>query len=397
MKPTLPIALTALVLAGSSGTAFAAGSAPPPVTQERQAGGCIAASKAVTSSAPWTVTRLDLARTQQLSTGRGITVAVVGSGVERGASKQLDGQVVDAPDIAGHGSAAKDCVGHGTVLAGLIAAKPAAGTGFVGIAPGAKIYSVAVTDSTGATTPDAIAAGIDAAIAAHAQVIDVAVATPTASAQLQTAVHNATKAGSLVVAPATTDKQSQPSQVFPAAYPDVLSVAASGSDGVLPDSEEIGAPVDLTAPGNGVIGVGPGGGEFTGNGPSFATAYAAGAAALVESYQGHLSPAELAHRLEATAVHPGEPVPAPGAGYGELDPYAALTTLLPDASGSSADHSLSAGSGRIAISRPPAPAARNSALGVAAASFALVVLVALAAVIIPRGRRRSWRSGEPVV
>lgn len=394
MKPALPATLAVLALVALSGTESAAAQTPPPVAQQRQDPGCLAVSKVAASGTPWTVARLDLAQAHQLSTGRGITVAVLGSGVEQGASKQLAGQVVNGPTIAGNGSAAKDCVGHGTVLAGLIAARPVTGNGFVGIAPGARIYSLSVTDNAGAATPHSIAQGIDAAVAAHAQIIDVAVVTSETSPALTKAVRKATAAGSLIVAPAAADGQTQAAKVYPAAYPGVLSVTAGGPDGVLPNSEAIGAPVGLTAPGNSVIGIGPGGGVYIGSGPSFATAFAAGTAALVVSYRGALRPAELLQRLEATAVHPGGALPTTGAGYGELDPLAALTTLLPDGVGfGTAAPTAPAAPTRIALVQTATPGARNAAFGVAAASLVLVAVVVMAAAVVRRGRRRSWRPG----
>src|SRR5262249_18219449 len=150
---------------------------------------------------PWPQTELNLDRAWQLAQGGSITVAVLDTGVDSSGSPQLAGQVSSGPDIAG--AAHTDCVGHGTFLAGLIAAKSGTGSEFLGIAPQAHIYAVAVTDQSGATTPAAIARGIDAAVAAGAAVIDVGVPTSTDSAQLAEAVHRATAAGVLVVAPAT--------------------------------------------------------------------------------------------------------------------------------------------------------------------------------------------------
>lgn len=399
MKPTTAVAVAAALSAAlSCGTAASASAAsaassattPPPVSQQREDGqGCVGGSHVVAPGTPWAVRALDLARAQQLGTGGGVTVAVLDTGVQTGAARQLAGQVTDGPHI--EGPAGRDCVGHGTFVAGLIAARPGTGNGFVGIAPGAHVYALAVTDDTGATSPGAIAAGIDAAVAAHARVIDVSVATTTGSAKLTQAVRHATAAGSLVVAPATADDQTQAAPVYPAACPGVLSVAATGSDGVLPGSEAIGAPVDLVAPGEGVTGVGPGGGDFTGTGAGYAAAYVAGAAALVDSYRGPLSPAALVQRLEATALHPGTALPSPAAGYGELDPLAAMSTLPPTPTAPAGHHAPPAA--RLTVARPPAPSTRDAALAVAAAGLAVVALVALTALTITRGRRRGWRPG----
>ena len=400
MKSLAPLALggvLAAALSAATPPALAASAPLPPVSQRSLSDrGCLAASRGTVPGVPWASRALDLDRTGQLSTGASVTVAVLDTGVSPGGSPQLSGQVTAGLKIVG--PANQDCVGHGTFVASLIAAKPQPGTGFAGIAPGAHLFALAVTDRNGDTAPDAIAAAIRAAMAAGARVIDVSVATYAPSANLAAAVRLAVAGGALVVAPSVLDDQSQAAPVYPASYPGVLSVADAGAGGGLPSSEVIGAPVDLVAPGDDVVGIGPAGGYFAGTGASYATAYVAGAAALVDSYLGRMPPARLIHRLEATAVHPGTRLPDPRAGYGEVDPYAAMSMILPEESAASpAAARPGAGpvarAGRLAVPRPPGRAAMKAGTAVAAGSVALVVCVALAALTVVRGRRRGWRPG----
>lgn len=386
--------LVVLPAVGAAHAVAADGSALPEMSQQLQSDQkCVHASTAVAEETPWPQSSLALGRIGQHGAGRRVTVAVLDTGVDAHGSPQLAGQVT----LVKGASAGKDCVGHGTFVAGLIAAKPRSDTAFSGIAPQARIDALKVTDDTGAATAASIAAGIDAAVAAHARIIEVSVGTPKPSPQLKTSVKAALVAGALVIASATLDGQQQPARIYPAAYPQVLSVADAGPAGAVRDSAVVGAPPDLTAPGQNVVGIGPGGtGNFTGSGASYATAFAAGAAALVESYRGDLTPVQLAHRLETTAVHPGGDLPDPRAGYGAVDPYAAMTVVLPEESG---PVPRPAGEPRTALRVPPPPgqSARHAGLATALGASLLTVVVVLIAMTVVRGRRRGWKPGGPIV
>ncbi len=112
-------------------------------------------------------------RQQGITPGEGVTVAVVDSGVATKADAVIS--VVERKD-AGNGTP-EPTEYHGTAVAGLIAGKPRTKKdgGAVGIAPGAQIFDVQVYDSAGAVgddptqqpiTPESVAAGLDAVIAA---------------------------------------------------------------------------------------------------------------------------------------------------------------------------------------------------------------------------------------
>jgi hypothetical protein len=118
---------------------------------------------------------------------------------------------------------------------------------------------------------------------------------------------------------------------YPGAYPDVLAVAAIGPNG--PAAGSITGPggtaaarVDVAAPGESVMSVGPGGdGHFTGSSAVFAAAFAGGAAALVRGYDPSLTAAQVSTRLETTAYRPSGRLPDPAVGYGTVDPLAAVS------------------------------------------------------------------------
>ncbi|MDH6707594.1 membrane-anchored mycosin MYCP [Kitasatospora sp. MAA19] len=373
----------------------------PVIGQNRGAGrpdGCLKPSDKGTDRTPWAQTYLRPEAAWQLSRGAGVTVAVVGSGVDP-ASGVLDGRLTPGPREFGTGDSTRDCVGHGTFLAGLIAARRQDGVGFAGIAPEARILAVAVTDDAGITTPALLAKGVRDAADGGARVIAVGLALPTGEAELGDAVRYATGKGALVIAPAAPDQggtspsapSAPPAAAYPAALPDVLAVSDLAPNGAPPSGAADAVRVDLAAPGDAVLSVGPGGkGYFTGAGPSFATALVAGTAALALAYRPDLTPARLADRLRATAYHPGTALPDPHLGYGTVDPLAALSTPLPGDATATPRPALTVS---LVQAPPPDPAPHQAAL-IAGGTVAGVTLIVGAALMCTAGRRRAWRPGR---
>ncbi|MDG4795726.1 S8 family serine peptidase [Micromonospora sp. WMMD1082] len=267
-----------------------------------------------------------------LTGGRGTVVAVVDTGVSR-VSPSLAGAVRSGRDVVTGGPATDDCLGRGTALAGIVAARPTPGTAMAGMAPESEVLPIRVVDPAGRVPPDALADGIRAAAAERATVILVGAGVPIDSAGLRAAVAEAVAADSLIVAVATTgDDGSEVS--YPAAYPQVLAVTGVNVDGApiaAGDPSQAGGrqgSVDLAAPAAGGYSIGPAGpGHYRVGGPAVAAAYVAGTAALVRSYHPGLGWSQVRDRLLATA----EPPPARYAGAlgaGTVDPYAAVSGVV---------------------------------------------------------------------
>ena len=346
------------------------------------------------STEPWAQQALDFSSAWPLTQGQGITVAVVDSGVDY--TPQLAGKV-DAVDVTKTGF--QDCVGHGTAVAAIIAARnlQAQGVPFEGVAPRVRILSVKVNDAeagNSATTGDAntLAQGIIDAATLNAQVINVSVQTRSTVA-LSRAVRFALSRGAVIVAAGGNDgPDTGTGPFYPASYryPGVLSVGAVASDGSLAPFSDLGSNVAVTAPGVNVTSAWPGGfrdGNLSGT--SFATAFVSGVAALVRSRFPGLSAAAVARRIEATA-NGGT---GPGTGDGLVNPLQAVTAILPPAA---PGPSPSARPQPVSVPRVPPPdrAVRATALTVTAAALGAAALVALGAVVISRGRRRRWRAGR---
>lgn len=338
---------------------------------------CTAASDRTARYATWAQQSLSLPNAWQLSRGEGVTVAVVDTGVSATAPA-LSGRVTAV------GDAGEDCVGHGTFTAGLVAAAATSGTAFRGVAPAARVLAVRGTDRRGTATADLVADGIRAAVDRGAEVIAVVPALTTGEDELTAAVRYAVGHDVLVVAAAAPDVQPKSTDTpvgtyWPASAPGALSVVGVLADGSVLDSAASVTEADLAAPGGPVVGIGPhGSGHYIGLGSSAAAAFAAGTAALVRAYHPKLTAAETAERLTASA--------APTSDAPRLDPYAALS-MVPAGSGPPAAPSSAAPLHLPAVNATP----RNRALLAAGVMAVLVLVVAAAAVVIPRGRARGWR------
>lgn len=392
-----------LGLLGGTAAADPNASTPPPQTPiapplADPAGGgssaqqCTVGSDVVVRPKPWTQDRLTPVRAWELSTGKGVTVAVIDSGVQATAP-QLAGQVLPGFDVVGDtGRGDSDCAGHGTFVAGIIAARPMPGVGFTGIAPGVKILPIRQSIASKDGTASGMAKAIRLAVAAGATVINVSSSSFFDSADLRAAVGFAEAHDVLIVAAAANEAAAGNPKSYPASYPGVVAVGAIGPDGQRGDFSETGDFIDLVAPGVDVLSVAArGNGHLVGQGTSFSAPFVAGTAALIRSYYPGLPAAAVKRRLELTADHPGTRLPDPQLGYGVVNPFAAVSTVIPN---EGATGRADAAPERIPLPGPPAAPDHRKWTVVwvfALGALGLAILGPTLAVLIPRGRRRGWR------
>jgi membrane-anchored mycosin MYCP len=348
-------------------------------------------------------------RLAPLATGAGVRVAVLDSGVDAG-HPQLRGRVARGLDLL-HGGpdAREDCVGHGTGVASIIAARPVAGVGFRGLAPDATVVPVRITEKEQIDGRDVGDDGSPAQFAeaiewaadrrgGDADVINLSVVMTADDPRVRRAVAGALERGVVVVAAAGNGGaagQGNPTP-YPAAYPGVIGVGAVTAAGVRAGFSQQGRYVDLVAAGEGVTMAALRSGHTARQGTSFAAPFvAATAALLVQRFPG-LSPAQVQRRLVATAD------PAPGGrrsdeyGFGLLNPYRALTeTLGPEVAPSPPPAAVHAEDPAVLALRQRRGEAQRRALLVGAAGAAVVLLAGVAAAAVRRGRRRGWRPAGP--
>ncbi|MHA6763173.1 type VII secretion-associated serine protease mycosin [Streptacidiphilus sp. PAMC 29251] len=307
--------------------------APPSALQSN--GKCVFPATAITST-PWSLQRVLLPQLWHYATGKGVTVAVIDTGVDD-TNPQLRGAVEVGKDfLPGQpGGSLTDPVGHGTMVAGIIAARPASGTGFVGLARDATILALRQNDAQGSGTADTMAYAVNEAVRRGADVINisqdvskdgkpVAVA---ADSKLARAVAAAIKAKVVVVAAAGNENLSVPT--YPASLPGVLGVGASDRDDERADAfSETGSSVGVAAPGVDMVSTVPKGGHCVDSGTSFAAPYVAGVAALLKQEHRDWTPAEIIARIEQTAQRT-DLGRNDFIGWGVVDPVAALSDDSP--------------------------------------------------------------------
>jgi len=230
--------------------------------------------------------------------GRGIKVAVVDTGIAEHPDLDIDGgeNTVVGEDKSEFGDNGK---GHGTHVAGIIAARGRPPAGVRGLSPAVTLrsYRVFGQDSDSATNY-AITKAIDRAVEDGCDLINLSLGGGPADEAIESAIQYARSQGSLVIAAAGNDRRQPVS--FPASYSLALAVSAMGRKGTFPSGttqtgevaspygtdkknfvaafSNVGPEVDLTAPGVGIISTYPGGHAVL-DGTSMSCPAAVGAAA----------------------------------------------------------------------------------------------------------------------
>jgi subtilisin len=248
--------------------------------------------------------------------------------LDMGVGPNADINVVGGYDCTGQ-STTFDNGGHGTHVAGIAGAKDN-GIGIVGVAPGARIWSIKVLDAFDGNWSWVIC-GIDW-VTAHADVIEVAnmsigetlgAANQVFDGPMHEAIRRSVAAG-VTYAVAAGNGAQDAANVIPATYPEVITVSAIGDSDGKPGGlgpamgstgddrfasfSDYGADVDIAAPGVATLSTAPYDGLSTMSGTSFATPHVVGAIALYLAQHGRVGPAAVKAALLATA----DPGPIPG-------------------------------------------------------------------------------------
>ncbi|MFD4667149.1 S8 family serine peptidase [Streptomyces halstedii] len=217
-----------------------AGSAPSAVASDAQ-------------SKQWYLEPMHAEEMWKTATGEGIKVAVIDTGVNP-STPSLKGQVLKGLDATGaEGDETDDYNGHGTTMAELIAGTGRGG-GLKGLAPGAKIIPMRVADATWQNkgslnaydTTDAIRAAADS----DAQIISMSFGNDFKLDQEIEAAKYARSKGKLFFAAVGNEAKKGNNPVYPAAYPDVVGVAATDRQGKASETSQHGDFVDIAAPGD---------------------------------------------------------------------------------------------------------------------------------------------------
>ncbi|MFI7130801.1 S8 family serine peptidase [Nonomuraea sp. NPDC050153] len=340
---------------------------------------------------PWAQRRLDIRTAWRLSTGVGVRVAIIDSGLDT-KHPQLRG-FSNFIDITGTGYT--DCVGHGTAVTGIIAGRVYPGVAFHGVAPQATVIELKQSNQSEGQVAN-LATAIDKAVQLKADVINISIKAAD-NPTLKAAVQNALANDAVIVAAAgnITDKNKDV-PAYPGSYEGVLAVGSATPDGLRADSSSTATPVGVLGPGVDITAPWPRGAyKLDLEGSSFGAAYVSGTAALVRARFPHLDQEQVRRRIIATADGSvGE-----GTGAGMVNPVLAVSAVLPFEP-----------TGRpVVAAPPPAPISadaiakvppkdvltRNLSLAVFAGALILATMIGALGLLLPLGRSRGWRVDPP--
>lgn len=330
------VAAGMLVLPGLAATPASAGAGARPASS-----GPAIAVRSIRSAEQAQLSAINAAQAWAVTRGRGVTVAVLDTGVD-GSIPDLAGSVTTGPDE----TAGVDPAGyhaphlHGTYIASLIAGHGSGAgrrSGVIGVAPAAVILSVRVILDNGepgfgefaakSASDDAIGTGIRYAVGHGAGVINMSLGSTAPTKGLRAALAYATAHGVVVVAAAGNNGAAQHGYTplsYPAAFPGVIAVAAVGLNGKRAAFSDDNSSVVLSAPGLNVVGAGPGGSYLEADGTSPASAIVAGVAALIRARYPRLTPVQVEQAMLSSARHRPPGGYSPATGFGEVDAPAAL-------------------------------------------------------------------------
>ncbi|MFH8474337.1 type VII secretion-associated serine protease mycosin [Streptomyces sp. NPDC018000] len=352
----------------------------------------------------WGLQALHTEQAWRTTKGKGITVAIVDTGVD-GSLPDLAGQVLPGKDMIGFGAGRGDrsWARHGTAMAGIIAGHghgAGGGDGVMGIAPEAKILPVRVileaSDPARAKAREshgtALADGIRWAADHGADVINLSLGDDSESAHPESgedaAIQYALKKGAVVVASAGNGGEKGDHISYPAAYPGVIAAAAVDRYGTHAAFSTRRWYATVSAPGVDIVVAAPDRQYYVEWGTSAAAAFVSGAVALVRAAHPGLTPAQIKQLLTDTARSAPPSGRDDARGYGMVDPAAAIkagATLRP--AGLRAD-SAEAGYRKRYFGPGPAPEHQDSgpAGWLAPAAGALGAVLLAVAVVLWRGR-----------
>ena len=263
----------------------------------------------------WGVNRIEAPQAWQITRGdQSIIVAVLDTGIDKD-NQDLAKRVVAEINLT-DSSTSNDLYGHGTHMAGTIAA----------IAPECRLMNVKVADDVGRCKPSVVARGIIWAVDHGARVINISLAM-IASPDLEEAVNYAWSQGAIIIAAAGNKGGSEPS--YPAYYANCLAVAGINKNNSLALLSSYGDWVDVAAPGFNIYSELPQNEYGYKTGTSAAGSHVSGVAALVFSIaEDSNSNGAVNDEVRWAIENSCTPVAADGIGEGLVNAFQAVTETI---------------------------------------------------------------------
>jgi len=303
------LSTTVLALALDSTTSFAATGGDPLLDQQW-------GLTAIGAPSVWSVTR-----------GAGITVAVIdsGSGPHPDLDANLDAGRTMFGSIDSVGVLDIDNAGHGSHVAGIIAAVANNAIGGSGVAPQSRILPIRVLDAQGSGDSKDVYKAVRFAVDSGTKVINLSLGGATESTSLTAAIQYAVDRNVLVVAAAGNGAADSPPK-WPAASDLALAVTAVDRNNSVTSFDQRGDYIDLAAPGASILSTASNDYKIQ-SGTSMAAAFVTGAAALLFAAQPSITAAQVRDVLQRTATDIGAPGRDTTFGYGLINLVAAFAEL----------------------------------------------------------------------
>lgn len=253
-------------------------------------------------------------------TGKNVKVAVVDTGVANNPSLQNVKRysfVDDDPSTRIDESSPYDTDGHGTFVAGIIAAGYTYYTRYdhiIGVAPNASLYSLKVFEQDGASMESLLKA-LEWSIDNHIDIVNMSLGTPEDDAVLKNAVQKAYNAGITLVAAAGNDGVGNEVE-YPARYDEVIAVSSVDENNKISYFSNTGSKVEFAAPGEGIDSLGLGNTIANDSGTSFSAPHVTGFLALLKQKYPDYTNEQLRKVLRNYTIDLGEKGKDPYYGYG---------------------------------------------------------------------------------
>ncbi|OMF28401.1 S8 family peptidase [Paenibacillus sp. FSL H8-0259] len=274
------------------------------------------------STYQWNLPAIETELGWNLSKGsKEVVVAVVDTGVQAD-HPDLQGQLLAGYNAITNGGAPDDDVGHGTHVSGIIGALTNNEEGVAGISWYNKILPVKALDNSGAGTTYSVAEGIIWAADHGAKVINLSLGNYADSQFLHDAIKYAYDRDVVIVSASGNDNTERPG--YPAAYEEVIAVAATNSTGGRASFSNYGDYIDVAAPGESIASTYPDNQYAALSGTSMASPHVAALAGLVRSLNPELTNKEVTELLTSNAVDLGDAGHDKYYGWGQVDIYKTL-------------------------------------------------------------------------
>lgn len=262
--------------------------------------------------------------------GTGIKVAVIDTGIDY-THPDLDANYYGGWDFVNDDSEPMDDHGHGTHVAGIIAAEDN-GFGVVGVAPEANLYALKALNENGSGYVSDVVSAIQWAAEHGIQVINMSLGGG-ASSTFQEACSSAYYEDGILLVSSAGNRGNYSGTgdniTNPAGYDSVIAVAATNQSDQRASWSSTGSELELAAPGVGIYSTYKGGGYTTKSGTSMASPHVAGTAALVWATDSFLSNDDVRYQLQNTADDLGALGEDSEYGYGLVDAVKAVSAEIP--------------------------------------------------------------------